>query len=75
MTDHFILIMGKTETYKKGLLQGIEYRFFDPRTKLRNQGTSKQNTLSVTKGYLKGSYLNERKKYKVTAVRKTKKTN
>lgn len=73
MTDHFILIMGKTETYKKGLLQGIEYRFFDPRTTKRYQGTSKQNTLSVTKGYLKGSYLVKNKNYAVTSIRKTKK--
>ncbi len=71
MTDHFIVIMGKTETLNNGAVQGTSYRFFDPGTQVRSNGVSKYNTLSVTNGYLKGSYLNGRKKYTVTTIRKT----
>ena len=56
MTDHFIVISGKTETYTNGSLSSTTYRFFDNRTRNSNTGTQLSNNFSCSDNRLTGSY-------------------
>ncbi|WP_210114353.1 DUF6443 domain-containing protein [Hymenobacter aquaticus] len=69
MTDHFIVVSGKTETVKKGITTSTVYNFFDPRTSHKEKGISTSNTLQVgTNGSLTGQY--DSYHYSVTTVRR-----
>ncbi|MFA8301429.1 MAG: hypothetical protein ACEPOV_14775 [Hyphomicrobiales bacterium] len=70
MTDHFIVIMGKTETFNgSGQKTSTEYRFFEPGTQNRTKGTSLNNTLKRVDDFLQGKNYRSRK-YKTTVIRR-----
>lgn len=73
MTDHFIVVSGKTENVSNGQVTSTTYKFYDPRTAYEPKGTSSTNTMQVNaNGLLKGSYNNNEKKYVGTTVRRNK---
>jgi len=73
MTDHFVTVVGKTETLSNGTVTGTTYRFYDPRTSHVSKGTHSTNTFSKnSKGLFKGSYYKKSKNYTVTSIRKNK---
>ncbi|MCC2548204.1 DUF6443 domain-containing protein [Hymenobacter sp. BT175] len=73
MTDHFVVVSGKTETISDGQVTSTTYNFFDPRTAHENKGTSSTNSMQINdSGKLKGSYYNGSINYTGTTVRKNK---
>ena len=68
MTDHFVVVSGKTETLNNGQVTSKTYNFFDPRNS--RYGTDVTNTLRISNNRLVGTYNHERKyNYTVTTVR------
>ncbi|UOQ54228.1 DUF6443 domain-containing protein [Hymenobacter cellulosivorans] len=69
MTDHFIVVSGRTDVLKKGVVTSSTYNYLDPRTAHKNKGVSPNNILTVeSDGKLTGSYDNYH--YTGTTVRK-----
>ncbi len=73
MTDHFVVVVGKTETLSNGSVTGKTYRFYDPRTAHSFKGTDSSNTLQRnSNGLIKGGYYNNSKSYTITTIRRNK---
>ena len=72
MTDHFIVISGRTETLNNGAVTSTNYNFFDNRTRHQNIGTQAGNTLNLNNNRLTGTYEQGRTihNYTVTTVRR-----
>ena len=72
MTDHFIVISGRTETLNNGAVTSTSYHFFDNRTRHQNIGTQAGNTLNLNNSRLTGTYEQGRTihNYTVTTVRR-----
>jgi len=72
MTDHFVVVSGKTETLNNGQVTSKAYNFFDPRSSAN--GTSSSNTLRISNNKLTGHYLGGTASsipYTVTTVRRS----
>jgi len=73
MTDHFIVISSKTETFDHGKVMSKTYNYFDPRTSDPDLGTSPTNKLTIQNNKMVGTYNyykgNQILNYTVTTVR------
>jgi len=69
MTDHFIVVRGKTDMLSNGKITKTIYSFFDSRTAKIKWGTSPKNTLPISNNLIKGK--NKKYNYTVTSISKT----
>jgi hypothetical protein len=58
MTDHFIVVRGKTEQLSNGQVTSTTYNYLDPGTSHQFKGTSPARTLSNNNGRLTGTHMN-----------------
>ncbi len=73
MTDHFVVVSGKTETLSNGRVTTTSYRFFDPRTSHSSYGTQATNQFRLQNNRLVGTYQQGARinfNYTVTAIRR-----
>jgi hypothetical protein len=71
MGDHFIVVMGKTETLSGGKATSTTFRFFDPGTNHQSKGTASTNTLRVVNNRLVGTHINNGLPIVVSNIRPT----